>query len=966
MLSQARKSPDINNYLVYLFSTADPPAGLQASPQDYHLVRSAAALMLKNNVKIGYKQIPPDSLNLVKMAIPMALQDKNSQIRNYAGSIATELILRGGLLSWPELLEELLKLLDKKAHGQVSTEAQEGAIAALAKISEDNTKTLEREVNGQVPLDFILPKLIEATESPLPRVCAQALTAINVFTPRKSEAMDKYIDYLLQHLFTLADIGSRSPGNPSQSDDPRSRSPDVHRQVCRAFVQLVETYPDKLVENSPDTPQPHLREFLVNYILSQQKSYDEELACDAAEFWLAIGEHDYLWKSLNPFVPKVTPVLLECMVYSPEDIEVLGGGGDDADDDDREEDIRPQFWKKTSLRTGNTEASTDPNQNGKLADIDDDLEEGEIEDGDDANPDERWTLRKCSAAALDVFAQKFKDDVFDAIKGKLDENLKREGEEDWPQREAAVLALGAVAEGCLDAVKNYLPELMSEYLFKFLNDKEPLVRQITCWTLGRYSDWAAKLPDPTQVFEPMMEGILTKMLDENKKVQEAGASAFANLEDKAGEKLVPYSGPIIQQFVKCFQKYKDRNMYILYDCVQTLAERISAVLARPDLVNTLMPALIDRWNKVSDDSRELFLLFECLSYVATALSDAFSPYAAPIFRRCLNIIHQNLEQSMAQANNPVLKVPDKDFLITSLDLISSIIQALDKEKSAALVEESRQTFFELLILCMEDPTDQVRQSAYAVLGDCAKYVFAQLHPFLPNMLSVLLKQLDLDSILDEDIDSGFSVVNNACWSAGEIAIQLKSGMGQWVPDLSTRFVEIITNPGIPMGVQENAAIALGRLGLGNSELLAPHLANFAEDFLNSMDEVYPTDEKATAFRGFAAIVEKNPMAMEKSLLHFFTAIARYRDIKKLRSENHSGLYEDFQKVCCYVQGMHRSGELGTPTNSYVVDPQLIPATYPPIRPIYGPTPTSGPGGAKGNVRLLISKPRDLSIPSEWV
>ncbi len=34
-----------------------------------------------------------------------------------------------------------------------------------------------------------------------------------------------------------------------------------------------------------------------------------------------------------------------------------------------------------------------------------------------------------------------------------------------------------------------------------------------------------------------MDGILRKMLDKNKKVQEAGASAMANLEEKAGKEL---------------------------------------------------------------------------------------------------------------------------------------------------------------------------------------------------------------------------------------------------------------------------------------------------------------------------------------------------------------------------------------------------------------------------------------------
>ncbi|KAF3020984.1 hypothetical protein G7054_g1859 [Neopestalotiopsis clavispora] len=881
MLTQAKSSPDINNYLVYLFSSTEPPAGLQCSNEDYHLVRSAAAIMLKNNVRTEYKQIPESSFTLIKMAIPMVLEDKNSQMRNYAGNIATEIIRRGGLLSWPELLPKLLELIGNET-GQVSPEAQEGAMIAMAKICEDNTKMLERELNGQRPLNFILPKLIEATKNPLPRVRAQALTAINVFTPRKSQAMLNSIDSLLEHLFTLA------------SDT----HPDVRRQVCRAFVQLVETRADKL--------RPHLSG-LVDYIISQQKSDDEELACDAAEFWLAVGEHDSLWENLTPYIGKIIPVLLECMVYSPEDIALLGGASDDEDEEDREEDIKPQFAKGKSGRNA-TEASADANENGnayeKLANMDDDLEDGEIEedeDGNDENPDEKWTLRKCSAAALDVFARDYRAPVFESILPYLTKNLKHE---DWPYREAAVLALGAIADGCMDVVTPHLPELIP-YLITLLNDPEPVVRQITCWTLGRYSSWAAQLADPAQkqaFFEPMMEGILMKMLDSNKKVQEAGASAFANLEDKAGKNIEPYSGPIIQQFVRCFAKYKDRNMYILYDCVQTLAEHIGPTLARPELVNQLMPALIDRWQKVADQSRELFPLLECLSYVSMALNDAFTPYAQPIFNRCVKIIHDNLEASIALANNPSVDVPDKDFLVTSLDLLSAIVQALEPQKSAQLVKESSLPVFELLTFCMEDPADEVRQSAYALLGDCAKYIFSELANSLNNILPALLKQLDLSDILDEEIESGFSVVNNACWSAGEIAIQWREGLAPFVPELFRRLVDIIADPNIPKSVSENAAIALGRLGLGNAGLLAPQVANWAEEFLNAMDEVDPSDEKATAFRGFTAIVEQNPMAMEKSLLHFFTSIARYTDLK-LRSDAKHGLHDDFQKIINVYRGL---------------------------------------------------------------
>ncbi|KAM7215109.1 importin subunit beta-2 [Rhypophila decipiens] len=877
MLVQAKASPDINNYLALIFSSAVPPAGLDFTADGWHLVRSAAGIMLKNQVKSHFKDIPANSLALVKLAIPMGIQDKNAQIRNVSGNIATELIRRGGLLNWPEFLPELLRLLSNEG-GQIPNEAQEGAMAAMAKICEDNTKMLEAPVNGQRPLNFLLPKFIEATQSPLPKVRAQALTAINVFTDRKSQAMVNSVDSLLQHLFHL-------------SEDP---VPEVRRQVCRAFVRLVETRPDKLL--------PHISG-LVDYIISQQKNDDEELACEAAEFWLSVGEHENLWQALEPYVNKIIPVLLECMVYSPEDIAALGGASDDEEEEDREEDIKPQFAKKTLTRNiGKDDPSADQNKNGnayeKLASMDEDLEEGEIDDEDeedgDENPDEKWTLRKCSAAALDVFARDFGGSVFTSILPYLQTNLKHQ---DWPYREAAVLALGAVAEGCMDVVVPHLPELVP-YLISLLEDPEPVVRQITCWTLGRYSSWAAELQDPAQkntYFMPLMDGILRKMLDKNKKVQEAGASAMANLEEKAGKQLEPFCGPIIQQYVRCFGKYKDRNMWILYDCVQTLAEHIGPVLARPELTSQLMPALIDRWQKVGDQSRELFPLLECLSYVAMALGDAFAPFAEPIFARCVQIIHQNLEQALAATNNANFDQPDKDFLVTSLDLLSAIIQALSDENAAKLVQNSQPTFFELLSFCMEDPSDQVQQSAYALLGDCAKYVFGQLKPFLPSVLPILLKRLDLGGILDEEIEGSFSVVNNACWSAGEIAMQYKKEMAPYVPELLERCVAIISDPNVPKGVNENAAIALGRLGLDNYELLAPLLPRFAEDFLDSMDEVDPSEEKATAFKGFSMVVAQNPQSIESVLMHFFVAIARYPELK-LRTVSKADLHEVFQNV----------------------------------------------------------------------
>ncbi|KAF2104281.1 ARM repeat-containing protein [Rhizodiscina lignyota] len=880
MLKQGKASPDFPNYLAFLFCNEQSPTVIDLSPENYHLARSAAAILLKNDIKSGYKKIPSSNKSYIKSVILQGLRDQNGQIRNYAGNVITEIVRQGGIMDWPQILAELVSVIQNKS-GSESQVAQEGAMSALLKICEDNKRALDKVYQGERPLAFLFPQLLAFTASEHAKVRSNALASINVFLPDKPQTIIGQLDALMQQLSRLA-------GDQSE---------EVRKHVCRSFVHLAEISPDMIV--------PHIGE-LVDYMVTQQRNVDDpELALDAAEFWLTVGENQELRECLRPHLPKVVPVLLESMVYSEDDILRLEGEAEDAEEEDRESDIKPTFAasKAARLATATNGEAGDAGANGSakassyVTPDDDDLSEGEIDEYDDDDevyndPEEQWNLRKCSAAALDVLASFFHRAVFDVTLPYLKNNLDSK---DWQNREAAVLALGAIADGCMDVVTPHLPELTT-YLISLLQDPEPVVRQITCWSLGRYSAWAAHL-DPAgkrQYFEPIMDGILTRMLDSNKRVQEAAASAFANLEEKANKQLSEYCSVIVRQFVECFGKYKDRNIFILYDCVQTLAEHVGPALADPGLVNVLMPALIQRWNKVSDQSREMFPLLECLSYVATALGDTFAPFSRPIFTRCINIIHQNLEVSLQAVTNPDIDKPEQDFLVTSLDLLSAIIQALDARKGAELVSTSQPNLFDLLVYCMKDSSNDVRQSAYALLGDCAIYVFPQLQPCLPSVLEILISQMDLNSVDMTMIDSGYSVINNACWSLGEIAMRQRDGMEPYINRLLEHIAAILFNPKVPESLTENAAIALGRLGLGNASALAPNLQSIAPPFLRAIRQIDATDEKGQALKGFAQIVLCNPQAMEHGFLDFMFEIANFPQSLSARIDD--GPVETFQKI----------------------------------------------------------------------
>ena len=832
--------------------------------------------MLKNNVRTGYRSMPENSKAYIKSTILSGLSDEQAQIRNYVGNVITEVVNKGGVRGWQEVLPKLIAIVEN-ADGRMSADAQDGAISALFKICEDNKKVLDQEYESQRPLAFLLPKFLQFAASGNANIQIRALSAINIFLtePVALTARD-HINEILPRVVQLT----------------TSESEEVRRHVCRTFALLADSMPAVL--------RPHV-EGIVDYALTQQRSPYPDLALDAAEFFFEASSDPGLLESFGPYLDRIVPVLLDSMVYSEGDQMYFEGEEDDADVEDEEKDIKPQFATSKQTRTGGTSAAPETNGqekasiNGYAYDDDDDgLSEGEIEedDGDlDLDPEDEWNLRKCSAASLDSLATKFGGPVFNVTLPWLQSNLSNE---EWPQREAAVLALGAIGPGCMQHIKPHLPELVP-YLIRLLTDQQPVVRQISCWALGRFAGWASQLDNPgkQQFFEPMMDGILRRMLDKKKKVQESAASAFATLEESANVQLTPYCQVIIQQFVRCFEQYKDKNIYILYDCVQTLAEHTGPTLAQPELVDTLMPALIARWQKVQDQSREMFPLLECLAFVANALGTSFTPYAKPLWTRCIKIIAQNLEDSSIAGDEFGMQ-PDKDFLVTSLDLLSSIIQALEEAQSTELASTADPNMFLLLAHCMKDNNNDVKQSAYALLGDCAIYIFPLLQQYLDTILQILIIQLDLTQA-QKDPETAFRVINNACWSCGEIAMRHGAGMNRYIGELLQKLAIIMFSDQIPESLNENAAIAVGRLGIGCHEQLAPHLKEFAQPFLKAMMKVSWTDEKGHAYKGFSRVVLDNPQALENVLLDFLMEMANAPGVF-LTGMQGDGPLEGFEKV----------------------------------------------------------------------
>ena len=803
--------------------------------------RSLSGLILKNNAKAFFDKFPDWCKEFIKRECLCCIGDPSQLIRATIGILITTIVSRSSLSAWPQLLPTLCTHLEAEAYASC-----EGAFGALQKICEDSHEQLEQSE----AIGYLIPKFIQYFRHSNAKIRSHAIACINQFIAFKSSAlMNNNMDAFLENLFVLAD----------------DTDLDVRKNVCKAIVMLLDVKLDKLM--------PHMNA-IVMYMLLRTQDEDEAVALEACEFWLVLADQPICYEVLKPHIDALIPVLVRCMKYSELDIILLKG---DVDDDqhipDKEEDIRPRFHKTTRIsqprQAEGSSSTSDRNQADEEDDDDDDDDDesgggggggGDDDDDKDNEAISEWNLRKCSAAALDVLSNVFRDELLVVLLPILKETLFHHS---WEIKESGILVLGAVAEGCFNGLTAHLDQLVP-YLIQCLSDKKPLVRSIACWTLSRYAHWVVHQHQQLQhqqlqhqqqqqqqqlqqqqqqpaagdiYLRPLVDELLKKILDPNKRVQEAACSAFATLEEEAGHELVPYLGPVLDTLVTAFRKYQAKNLLILYDAVGTLADSVGNQLNRPEYIEKLMPPLIDKWNALRDEDKNLFPLLECLSSVATALQIGFLPFCEPVFKRCLSLVKMTLDQAEAHQQQQqqqlqqaqqqqqqqqqdmssgviAVDLPDKDFMVVALDLLSGLAEGLGS-LIAPLVATSN--ILTLLYQCTRDPVAEVRQSSFALLGDLTKACFEHIRPALGDFMQVLSMNLNPDYI---------SVCNNAIWAIGEIAIQYGGDMSHYVGMMLEQLIFIINRANTPKTLLENTAITIGRVGLVCPHQISPFLASF--------------------------------------------------------------------------------------------------------------------------------------------
>lgn len=300
----------------------------------------------------------------------------------------------------------------------------QGGYKALVQITEDNTKQFEE-------LTQLFSKLLEVCWSHMqPNAPAKirllGLSCIFNFTCSPSSAIYTQVQPLVKGILQLA----RDPTSDYQ----------IRVLVCRTLASVAEN------DNQNAIPLEDLDvivDTMLDYIANDN---DEEVSQQACELFLVFIEKIELVEFLRPRLPKILPVILKAMIYADDD-EVFLEEEDNTAVPDKVEDIKPTFYTGKSHAQEHDRGeggSGQVNGNGSKKEGDEEDEDDDDEYYDDEEEDGPWNLRKYAAYALDSLAVAFEAGVLDALLPLLKDMLFSP---EWLQQEAAILALGAIADG---------------------------------------------------------------------------------------------------------------------------------------------------------------------------------------------------------------------------------------------------------------------------------------------------------------------------------------------------------------------------------------------------------------------------------------------------------------------------------------------------------------------------------------
>ena len=591
-------------------------------------------------------------------------------------------------------------------------------------------------------------------------------------------------------------------------------------------------------------------------MLNATTDTDQVVALEACEYWLTFASLDeavctsYMMEAVQSLFPQLLPSLVKCLVHPQEKIEELleRNAIDEQQGEDRAQDIAPVFHRSKSKGGGKD---------------DDDSNADDDDDDDDEFDDKEWSLRTCAAASLDSLATGYPHAVvLPHLLPTLQESLSHENP--WV-REAGILALGAISDGCGTPMGEHMSQL-HPYLINQVTAAEslPQLKSISCWTIGRYGFWAleqAASGIQPNLVEHTIDAILSRLLDVNRRVQVSACSALGEIIESTGEFSIPYLEKIYRSLNFALERHETRALMVSLEIYGSIAGVIGPATGEDNLPNIYVPSLLMMWAtkaKANPLDRTLLPLMESLATITMSIGMSYQPWALETFDGAMSTINSCL---MLLSTQESFSDEEADPAICATDVLDGLVEGLGSN-FAELVSSSTQYgdfFLPVLRTLTGHEVDGVRMSAFALMGDIAKNCPIVLQDGMTELLNEAIACID---------SMHPSVCNNAVWAVGEVCVQCignPASLQPFAQEIVQNLLTLLMDPGYsgsPLaGLVENAASTMGRLAKVNASFVAGDLPRFLNGWCDGCAKIYDLTERRDAFEGLMLAIQANPQSI---------------------------------------------------------------------------------------------------------
>jgi len=710
------------------------PTPNETAPVQEVAARGLSGVLLKNALQKGWQNLDAPTLGYVYDSALPCLRDISKLIRSTSAHIIAKLVTKTQMLqSGSDVLLKLEGFVTQEEDDLLS----DGASLAMLFIAEDATSVLDSDEAGR-PLNHLIPFWINQANHIKPLLRERALDCIECFFSAAPRALGENVDAFLVALSRL-------------NSDP---SAQVRRKVVRALSSLVQYMPDRISKD--------LFLQMAQFSLTAVEDEEDSVSREGCEFFdVSLADGSRFASSLGLLLPRLVPLLLARMTYKEEELFEL--------EDELKPDAHiadsPMAWKPT-FQNGMGAWSSRP------ADLsrDDDRGRGNEDneggggDGDGMEESPYWTTRRIASLVLDRLSKQV--DHRELAPHFLPTLYARLQSAQWRERESAILALGAVAQGGLVAdIEPSLPMLFPYLITQSADMGHVLIRRISLWCLSRYAKFFISID---QVLQSALQVILAHFKDNNKSVQASALGALAGVFEVCEGKqvLIPYLKTIVEQMSAALDTLQENNVCHLLDAFTALfrSKPTGEYVRDPALIAIYMPKIWSRFAALTPGDINLPAMTWFLAHACVTLGPNFFPFAEPSLQRCRDIMEESL--SLAEAANDIgepLGFGDFEHLQCTLELLSSLVTAL---KADFIRSPNAQQCAQMVFQCASYlPDPDVIEVAVGVLGDIC--VFCP--DLLMNASSELVRLL---CGIGRDYDTARMTpgpCRNAVWALSELA-----------------------------------------------------------------------------------------------------------------------------------------------------------------------------------------------------